>query len=157
MPTTYGERFQRIRLGPDWAPGKEARLTQEKVAKALNYERPAAASVLEVRNTSVPKVATIRKHAMALQCDPGELLKGVLTEHDQLRDPALQRVIAAWPYVAVKRVKETAVEALEAAAAAALALEARVQIPARGHGALAKGTGKLQPRLPNHLTRGHGR
>lgn len=76
---SYGERFRVCR--------ERAGLTQEQVAQALTYLRGAPVSLLERKTTKVPKPATIRKHAAALNCQPADLLAGVPTDYDRLRTP----------------------------------------------------------------------
>lgn len=85
---TYGQRFQIVRMGKDWAPGKKPRLTQRKVAEALGYVLPAPVSPLE-KLKRLPKPQTIQEHAVALKCEPWELLLGVPTVYDELRWPSL--------------------------------------------------------------------
>src|SRR4051812_34334060 len=78
---TFGERFKQLR---------EARgLTQETVAARMKLKKPTPISLLEgPRKHVVPKPATIRRHAAALEVEPWELLDGVQTEYDRLRSGA---------------------------------------------------------------------
>lgn len=76
---SYGERFRQLR--------EQRSLTQEQVAVALKYKRAAPVSLIERKNTKVPRPRTIEKHAHALGCRPWELLAGVPTDYDWLRTP----------------------------------------------------------------------
>jgi transcriptional regulator with XRE-family HTH domain len=79
MLMSYGERFRFVR--------EQRHLTQEQVAKALKYKRAAPVSLIERKNTRVPRPRTIQKHARALGCEVWELLAGVPTDYDRLRTP----------------------------------------------------------------------
>ena len=79
MLMSYGEQFRRLR--------ERRGLTQEAVAAALKYKRAAPVSLIERKSTKVPRPKTIKKHALALACEPWELLAGVPTEYDWLRTP----------------------------------------------------------------------
>jgi transcriptional regulator with XRE-family HTH domain len=73
---TVGENFKRIR--------EQKHITQEQIYKALNYKRPSNVSLLET-SPRLPKPRTIRKMATVLDCEPWELLEGVETPWDELR------------------------------------------------------------------------
>lgn len=77
MPFTYGQRFKQLR--------QQQGLTQEQVAVALKFKRPAPVSLIERRLVKPPRQHTIKRHAAALGCQPCELLAGVPTEYDWLR------------------------------------------------------------------------
>lgn len=81
MMPTFGERFRELR---------EARgLRQDTVAQRMKLKKPTPISLLEgPRKHIVPKPATIRRLAAALECQPWELLDGVVTEYDELRSGA---------------------------------------------------------------------
>ena len=76
----FGENVKRIR---------EARgLSQEDVARRLGRKRQGNLSRLE-NGDEVPSPKRIRVLAVALECDPSELLEDVETEYDRLRLPGV--------------------------------------------------------------------
>lgn len=72
---SYGTNFRRLR-GPE---------SQEEIARRLKLRRQANISAIEL-GSKVPSVRTIVKHAAALKCTPAELLEGVQTDYDRLRN-----------------------------------------------------------------------
>lgn len=74
---TVGENFRRFR--------KAKGITQEQVYRALGFKRQANVSLLE-RSKALPKPATIRKMAAAIGVSALELLEGVKTPYDLLRE-----------------------------------------------------------------------
>jgi transcriptional regulator with XRE-family HTH domain len=79
---TVGGNFKRIR---------EAKgIKQEEIYKQLGYKRVSNVSLLE-NNKRLPKPTTIKKMAAVLGCETWELLEGVETPWDLLRDKESQR------------------------------------------------------------------
>ena len=84
LARTFGENLKRIRL----AKG----VTQEELMRRLGLKRQAPISLWETKAT-LPRPATIRRIADALNCEPWELLDEVETEYDVLRiKPAALRI-----------------------------------------------------------------
>lgn len=76
---SFGENVRAIR--------ERHGLTQEQVAERLGLKRPTPVSLLEgYRGARVPRPATITKVAAALNVEPWELLEGVETDIDRLRN-----------------------------------------------------------------------
>lgn len=79
---TVGENFKRMRL--------LRRLTQEQVYEALGFQRVSNVSLLE-RSKRLPKPRTIKRMAAVLKCETWELLEGVQTPHDELRQATVTK------------------------------------------------------------------
>jgi transcriptional regulator with XRE-family HTH domain len=73
---TYGERFQKLRE----ALGLDPRAFVQR----LGLKEPSNIQTLE-QSSRVPRLATILRHAKALEVAPSELMKGVETIYDQIR------------------------------------------------------------------------
>lgn len=73
---TYGERFRALR--------ERSKRTSAEIARDLGATYANSIYGIE-KSWRAPSVPTIAKHAIALQCQPWELLEGVETEHDLLR------------------------------------------------------------------------
>jgi transcriptional regulator with XRE-family HTH domain len=74
---TVGENFRRIR--------KDKKIKQEQIYKRLGFQRPSNVSLLE-SSLRLPKPRTIRRMAAVLECETWELLDGVETPYDELRE-----------------------------------------------------------------------
>lgn len=78
LVASFGENLRALR--------ERANMTQEDVMRALNLKRSAPVSLMEgMRGPKVPRPATIKKVAAAVQAEPWELLEGVVTEIDRLK------------------------------------------------------------------------
>ena len=76
---SFGENLRALR--------ERAHMTQEDVMRALGLKRSAPVSLMEaMRGSKVPRPRTIEKVAVAVKAEPWELLEGVETELDQLRN-----------------------------------------------------------------------
>ncbi len=75
----FGENLKRLR--------QEHGLTQEALAERLGFRRPGPVALQETKHKArVPLPRTIRRYAAALGIAPAELMKGVVTEYDRLRE-----------------------------------------------------------------------
>ena len=74
----FGENLKRLR--------KDRDVTQEVLAERLGFKRPGPIALQETKfKARVPKPDTVRRYAAALGVSPADLMKGVVTEHDRLR------------------------------------------------------------------------
>jgi DNA-binding XRE family transcriptional regulator len=97
VATAYGQRFRQMR--------DRAGYGQERAAALLKVQKERGSSVSNIENRTkyAPRPKTVTKHAKALNCQPWELLRGVLTVVDALRSPdaeaaaAFEVVLEAWP------------------------------------------------------------
>lgn len=79
---TYGENLRVQR--------RAAKLTQEQLAKKLELSRQGNLPTVE-RGKDVPEPTTVLRHAQAIGCLPSELLRGVRTLYDRIRDGEFDR------------------------------------------------------------------
>lgn len=96
---TYGRRFRQLR----------GARSLEVIAAEMGIKKGRGSSVsnIEQRRTYPPRLATIKKHAAALGCEPWQLLQGVPSQADALRmnDQPLAEfevLLAAWPVLPEK-------------------------------------------------------
>jgi transcriptional regulator with XRE-family HTH domain len=75
---TFGENLRRLREG--------RKLSQERLAELLGHKRPSTVQSWE-KNRRRAKPDSVRALAKALKCEPWELLEGVETEFDRLKQP----------------------------------------------------------------------
>lgn len=75
---TVGENIRRVRKSRD------PEMTQQALAEKLKLKSVGNISTLE-KSDALPDPPTIQRYANALGCEPGELLKGVITPWDRLR------------------------------------------------------------------------
>lgn len=82
----FGANVRRLRNRLGISQDELARRVAPKVKTQIKNSN---ISTLEVRDTRVPRPSTVRRFAIALECQPDELLFGVVTEYDRFRWPAL--------------------------------------------------------------------
>lgn len=80
---TYGERFKELRL--QRAGDDDAKVVA--IARRIGKGYPSTVYNIE-RQWRLPSLKTLARHADALGCKPWDLLVGVSTEYDRVRDLA---------------------------------------------------------------------
>lgn len=109
---TFGDRLRELREGRD--------LSQEKLAKLLRQKRPSSVQGWESGRTGLPRPSMIKKLAKALQVDLSDMFKGVVTEHDRLRGPAMVTLLGTTSLLSAEAQSEVAELAQQLAAAAGI-------------------------------------
>jgi transcriptional regulator with XRE-family HTH domain len=77
MAARFGDNLRRLRQEKDW--------TQGELATAIGFKGQATIAALEAKDRP-PSKSTIIKLAAALEVHTADLLEGVVTEIDELRD-----------------------------------------------------------------------
>lgn len=76
---TFGENLRRLREARGWS--------QEVLAKKMGYESGRNTQIsLDETSGRLPTPDKVTRYATALGCSPAELLEGVVTPYDLLRD-----------------------------------------------------------------------
>lgn len=103
MRKTYGQRFREIRR----AKTGDDKQTVVEIAQKLGRGYTSTVYNIE-RMWRVPNLPTLARHAEALGCQPWELLEGVVTEYDLIRELATlppAQAAAEWRQLLAKYTK----------------------------------------------------